>query len=408
MQWGIVIPMVFATLGLWMVVLAPVVLLLPLQVAAIVNPTHSAGVDTGGPLSLVLAPGALAAIVLNPIVGHFSDRSFARTGSRRVWLLATAIAAACGVLFIGAAGSLWMLALGWALASAGGNALLSIIWSLMPDHIPVARRGAVSGLLGVSQAIAGVVAVLIAGLPTMTAVSILGGVAVLSVVWLAVRLPRSAPRPVASGGGLLALVKSYWVNPVRHPNFGWTWVNRFLLFLATSMVVNYQVYFLMSVVRTTAAETQRIVQISTLVITVGTLLGSFLGGFLSDRLRGRKYFVVAAALLVVVGFAVLILTQSIPGFFVAMFLVGLGNGTYFAVDIAVATQVLPDEGRTAGKDLAVFNLANNLPQSLAPAIAPLFLAIGGVAGGNYVALYIAGSIVAFVGAFLILPVRGVK
>lgn len=47
-----------------------------------------------------------------------------------------------------------------------------------------------------------------------------------------------------------------------------------------------------------------------------------------------------------------------------------------------------------------------LPQSLAPAVAPLFLLIGG--GGNYPAVFIAGAVFAAIGALVILGIRSTR
>jgi hypothetical protein len=53
----------------------------------------------------------------------------------------------------------------------------------------------------------------------------------------------------------------------------------------------------------------------------------------------------------------------------------------------------------------VFNIAGALPFSIAPAIAPVVLAIS---GGSYGVLYAVAGVCAIVGAFAILPVRGVR
>jgi hypothetical protein len=57
------------------------------------------------------------------------------------------------------------------------------------------------------------------------------------------------------------------------------------------------------------------------------------------------------------------------------------------------------------KDLGVFNIAGALPFSLAPAIAPAILVIG---GGSYGVLYAVAGLCAIIGAFAILPVRRVR
>jgi len=89
-----------------------------------------------------------------------------------------------------------------------------------------------------------------------------------------------------------------------------------------------------------------------------------------------------------------------------MLVTGIGQGVYLAVDLALVTDVLPDRETDAAKDLGVFNIANALPQVIAPAIAPLFLAIGGP--NNYVALFVAAATFAVLGAIAIWPVKGTR
>lgn len=69
------------------------------------------------------------------------------------------------------------------------------------------------------------------------------------------------------------------------------------------------------------------------------------------------------------------------------------------------TQVLPHSGRDAAKDLGIFNLANALPQPLAPELAPLFLGPGTRGQGNYTALFVAAAVFALAGALAVLPIR---
>ena len=74
----------------------------------------------------------------------------------------------------------------------------------------------------------------------------------------------------------------------------------------------------------------------------------------------------------------------------------------------LATQVLPSADDTA-KDLGVLNIANALPQSIAPAIAPGIIAIGtATAIGGYSVWYLFGAVVALLGAVLVYRIKGVK
>ena len=106
---------------------------------------------------------------------------------------------------------------------------------------------------------------------------------------------------------------------------------------------------------------------------------------------GSALFVLAAA-------------TAVNGFFVGMAISGLGFGVYTAVDLALVTQVLPDEEHAA-KDLGVFNIAGALPFAIAPAIAPAILA------GRRRQLQRAVHrrwLCAVIGAFAVLPVRRVR
>ena len=109
---------------------------------------------------------------------------------------------------------------------------------------------------------------------------------------------------------------------------------------------------------------------------------------------------------IVYGFALFVLAAAtdVNGFLVGMAVSGLGFGVYVAVDLALVTQVLPDED-TVAKDLGVFNIAGALPFTIAPAIAPAVLAVG---GGSYGVLYTVAGFCAVLGAFAILPVRRVR
>ena len=101
---------------------------------------------------------------------------------------------------------------------------------------------------------------------------------------------------------------------------------------------------------------------------------------------------------------VIAIASSFNGFLVGMAISGLGFGVYVAVDLALVVDVLPGK-RSAAKDLGVFNIAGALPFSIAPAIAPAILALG---GGSYGVLYMVAGLCAIPGAAAILPVRRVR
>lgn len=81
---------------------------------------------------------------------------------------------------------------------------------------------------------------------------------------------------------------------------------------------------------------------------------------------------------------------------------GVGFGVFLSVDFAILTEVLP-AAADRGKDLGVINIANSLPQVLAPAVAaPIIAWLGG-----YQTLYVVAAVIGLAGALLVRRIRSV-
>ena len=130
------------------------------------------------------------------------------------------------------------------------------------------------------------------------------------------------------------------------------------------------------------------------------MLTAVVGGIWSDRIGRRKPFVIwsgliAATALLLLGFAST-WTMAVIGAVV----LAIGFGTYTAVDFAMITQVLPGANDRA-KDLGVINIANALPQVLAPGVAAVVLAVG----LGYSGLYVIAAGVSVLGSVLVTRIR---
>jgi MFS family permease len=84
---------------------------------------------------------------------------------------------------------------------------------------------------------------------------------------------------------------------------------------------------------------------------------------------------------------------------------GIGYGAYEGVDLALVTEVLPGRDQHAAKYLGVLNIANALPQVVAPLVAPTILA---ASHGNYTLLFLIAGAVPMLGAVLLLPLKGAR
>ncbi len=389
-----------ANLGLFTALMTPALVTLAVRIGQL-DPD---GKESS--LAMVTASGALVALVSNPACGRLSDRTTSRYGRRRPWLIGGVVGGTAGLAIVAFVPSIPGVLVGWCLAQVSFNATIAALVATIPDQVPRAQRGRASGAMGFSQLAAIVLGAGIATLFDRTAVQFLGPalVAVTLVGAFALTLPD---RPAASEQSRFSareFVGSFWTDPRRYPDFGWAWFTRFLIIFAAFAPVSYLAFFLSDEIG--VAEDHVVATTGLLAMTTAGVaaLTAALGGWISDRAGRRKPFVIAAAVIIAGSGVVLAFASTVAMVFAAHMVAGLGTGLFFAVDLALVTQVLPQATDTA-KDLGVINLANMLPQSFGPSLVPVLLALG--SGRNYTALYLVTAMVALTGAVLVTRIKSV-
>jgi MFS family permease len=198
---------------------------------------------------------------------------------------------------------------------------------------------------------------------------------------------------------------SYWINPLRFPDFAWAWSSRFLLFAGVAVLMTYQGFYLIHQLGSAPNEVPHQIFLSTLVQSCAVAIFSAVGGRWSDAIGRRKAFVSGAALMYALALLMIAFAASYPWFLASMAIAGIAQGVYLATDFALVTDVLPERETHAAGNLGIFNIASVMPQSLMPAIAPGILWLS---GGSYTSLFVVAAILVALGAWSILPVRGVR
>lgn len=365
-------------------------------------------------LSAVVGLAGLATLVGYPVLGRLSDRTTWSLGRRRPYLLIGAVLMALGGLLTVLVSSVPLLILANVVTSIGGASALVAVTAIIPDLWAPERRGPVAALIALGTPVGALV-----GLALTTPVTGNVGLmvlypyalAVIATVLLAVVLKdRRLAKTDRPRFDLREFATTFWVNPVTNRNYGLVWWSRLLLFFGVAAVNAYQFLYLLVGLRVGSPQQVGVdIFLATLVLVGVSLVFAPIAAKVSDVIGRRKPFVIVSAALFAVGIVLVTVAKDFPSFLLAIAVVGLGQGIYFAVDLALATQVLPDQ-QAAGKDLGILNLASTLPSALVPAVAPALLAIGASAAGqqNFGALFIAGAITSLVGAVLIVFVRGVK
>ncbi|CAN5414565.1 MFS transporter [soil metagenome] len=391
--------------GAYVALITPVATTLALKVGEL----DPAGKEAS--LGLISAIGALVAIVSNALSGALSDRTRSGLGRRRPWIIVGALGGVVALAIVGFAPTLVVATIGWVLSQLFLNMVLAALQALLPDQVPLEQRARVSAVLGISQQVSPLVGIGIAfgvqaaggsiGLMFLVP-AIVGALLLLLLVARITDVPHENLGPF----NLREFIGNFRIDKGKGYDFGWAWFGRFFVILGFAVYTTYQVYFIGDRLGVQGSDVVLMQLFALIIFSIVLTISAIISGRISDRTGRRKIFVFLAAAIVGVGLTMLAITDTLPFFFVSAAVMGVGIGAFFAVDLALITDVLPDKEHKAAKDMGIFNIANSLPQSVAPAIAPLFLSIGG--GSNYTALFIAGGVFAVIGAILIAPIRAVK
>jgi MFS family permease len=382
-------------LGLWMGIFGPIQILIPRQVELI---TGHDGKTRG--LVIVTALASVAAIVGCPLGGALSDRTTSRFGRRRPWILLGALGCAAALPLQSVQHTLLGLGLCWMAVQGCVNVMYAALTALIPDQVPARQRGLVSALVGIPAPLALIVGTaLAAGLSTAT------GYAVSAALVLALQLPflLYGKDPAAGPFDPRPFLRGFWISPREHPDFAWVCAGRFAMQLGNAVGTFYLYFYLQDVLH--LAKPEQGVATLIVVYTLAAVVVSVIVGRWSDRIGRRKPFVMGSSLVMAAAVVVFALGRDWTAAVVAGAVLGMGYGTFLALDNALITLVLPEARSAAGKDLGVINVANTAAQAISPVTAG---AVVWLCGGSYTGLYFVTSAILLSGALLIRPVRSVR
>jgi MFS family permease len=397
--------LVFAQFVFFVALLGPAIIGIGVKVQQIVPDAEKTSA-----LGTVAGFGALFAVIGNVLFGRFSDRTTSRLGRRRPWIVGGTVAMTLAFVVMALGQNVPVVTAGWCLAQLGANATLAPFIATISDQVPKFQRGSVSALLGIAQNV-GILGgsyvaqlfqhhmVILFVVPSIFAI---GAMLLYAVILPDQRLTTHPPRM-----DLREWVTTFWVDPRKHPDFALAWWSRFLITLATFMFTTFRLYFLQDKLGLAAEKAPAAVTIGVLIYTIALVASGWIAGKISDRTGRRKFLVAGSTLLFAVGIVLLAFVDTVAGFYVVEAVLGVAYGIYVGVDLALVVDVLPNPD-DAGKDLGVFNMANALPQTVAPVFGAALLAVSSANNQNYtLMLYTAGA-ASLIGALVVLPIKKVR
>ena len=350
-------------------------LILPDLVADLVGNAHK-----GAALGVLEGVGSLMAVVWQPLVGAYSDRTHTRFGRRHPFIAAGTVGDVIFLVGIALSGSYWLVLVFYFLLQTASNTAQGPYQGLLPDVVPESQRGTASGYYGLSNVIG-----LLAG--TVGAGYILAHygrtAAILSicVLLLATMLPTvllvpdRAETSASRFKSIWQVVATTFARPLRYPSFLWLMASRLMILMGLVGLQSFVLYYFSDVfygghvdAAVTAAYTlQGLVIVSALIVSLPAARSS-------DRL-GRQPLILWGALLGAAGVLMLVFShyRLLPGFMVEPIshalrvpelaaqatlvgvLIGIGYGLFFSVDWAFIQDVIPHD--EAGLFMGFSNIA---------------------------------------------------
>lgn len=400
--------LVLAQFGIFVALITPIAISLAVRIS-VLAPGHDEY------LGYITGAGSVVVMIITPIVGVLSDRTRTRLGRRRPWILSGMLLGVVSLLVMGSAPSVVILGLGWILAQMGWGQALAMVTTSMADVLPEHQRGKVAGFVGFATQVAPVVGVVMAGSLAgdpllLFVVPGIVGVIFLTLFLLFSREQDSRQMILSESLTLGTALKKYIFNPAMYPDFSLVWLGRFLFYFGLTLATTFTAFFFASRLGIEVTEVAGVLATLSLIGILATTLGAIGGGFLSDKLRRRRVFVLAASLIFAGGTVMQGVAPGLPWLIAGSLIASVGIGAFSAVDQALLLDVLPERDTDAGRFMGIAGFATAIPQAVAPFVAPAILAIGIAAAGdkNYGLLYIVAGIITVLGGLVVLRVRAVR
>jgi MFS family permease len=330
---------------------------------------------------LMVAAGVVLAIATQPTVGMISDYTKSRWGKRKPYI---AIGTALDVVFligIALANDFIILVALVALLNFSSNFAQGPFQGYVPDLVPAKQVGLASGLMGLMIILGnvtgvGLVAASVAfgeetgimlnhpyGL-AIVGIGIIEAVTALATL-LTVDEGRSKPAP-REAKSWREIGRSAWGRDVlEEKSYLWMLATRAFLIAAPAVTLVSAPFFMRRTFEMGDADATLWVFITGAVMVVVSALSVMPAALLSNKV-GRKPIIFATAAAGAAGAAIVALAPALPVAILGAALLGLGAGSFLAVDWALMTDIIPK--KTTGRYMGLANVTEAIAATPLPAL----------------------------------------
>ena len=312
-------------------------------------------------LGLIQGAGVVIAVLVQPMAGSVSDYTISRFGRRKPYIL---VGTLLDVLFlVGIATSNTVLAVGAfvVLLQFSANFAQGPFQGYVPELVPASQVGLASGLVGLFTVLGVVVGTGIASIglaigdftiPTIA----LGVIELVTMLSLFFRLDEGRAARDRAGKSWTSVAMEAWARDVlKERSFMFLVASRFFVLGGGAFLVGLLVPYLERAQGITdPGERALLILVSTGIVALCTAVSTIPAARIADR-YGRKRVIYVACLIAAIGMTVCAVAPSIPVFIGGAILMGIGLGSFLAVDWALMTDIIPKE--SSGRYMGISNVA---------------------------------------------------
>jgi MFS family permease len=362
-------------------------------------------------LGIVLAAGVITAVLVQPTVGSISDYTISRFGRRKPYILIGTTLDLVFLVGLATSNSVIAVAAFVVLLQFSSNFAQGPFQGYVPDLVPAPQVGLASGMVGLFTILGVVTGTALASLgialndftlPTIA----LGVIEFATMLSLFFRLDEGRKAKDRGGRSWPAIAAEAWGTDIlRERSFVFLVASRFFVLGGCAFLLVLAVPYLERALGITdEGERASWIFITTLVAALCTAVATIPAARLSQRI-GRKKVIYAACAVAGLGLTIVALAPTPPVLVAGAVLVGIGAGSFLAVDWALMTDIIPKA--SSGRYMGISNVATATNGVTATIVGGLiidaFQRAGTPADGPRVA-FILGPIWLAIGALLLRPV----
>ena len=305
--------------------------------------------------------GVIVAVLVQPTVGSLSDYTITRFGRRKPYILIGTLLDFVFLIGLATSNTLLVVAAFVLLLQLSSNFAQGPFQGYVPDLVPPQQVGLASGMVGLFQVLGVVTGTALATLGTalgdFTIPTILLGVIELATMLsLFFRLDEGRKPKSRGGRSWRSIAGDAWGTDIlAERSFVFLVASRFFILGGSAFLITLSVPYLETALGLVDKDQRATTLLGlTIIVALCTAIATLPAARLSERV-GRKKVIYGACVLGATGMTICALAPGVPVLVVGATLVGVGGGSFLAVDWALMTDIIPKA--SSGRYMGISNVA---------------------------------------------------